>query len=227
MQLEKLRLRKTKLQVRLTFPQITQPRITLFTLAPNWFAMTTLFFPLLIAIILLEFVASTTVPFWPIPQSYSIGTGDSLQINQAFDFQLIDQGTDENSILANAFDRYKTLIGASHSAAGTLKTCTIQRTSTTLPKLVGADETYELNIDSSGNCSISAVNAWGVLRALETFTQVLLRDSSSNVVSIANSPIYVKDTNRYGHRGLLIDTARHYISVPMIYKVIDSLPMSK
>lgn len=41
------------------------------------------------------------------------------------------------------------------------------------------------------------------------------------------TPISIKDEPRYPWRGLLIDSARHYLSVPLLEKTIDSMAALK
>ena len=41
------------------------------------------------------------------------------------------------------------------------------------------------------------------------------------------APLSVSDSARYSHRGFLMDTARHYLSIGEIERMIDSLVMNK
>jgi hexosaminidase len=41
------------------------------------------------------------------------------------------------------------------------------------------------------------------------------------------TPISIKDEPRYPWRGLLIDSSRHYLSVPLLEKTIDSMAALK
>ena len=103
--------------------------------------------------------------------------------------------------------------------------------------LVASDESYSLTVDKSGNCAISSVTVWGALYGMETFSQLLVRQRSSSsssklagdvdLVYLGFRSIDIKDTPRFAHRGLLIDTARHFLPVVSIKSVIDSMPMNK
>jgi len=42
-----------------------------------------------------------------------------------------------------------------------------------------------------------------------------------------NTALFVSDSSRFSHRGLLIDSARHYLSLSQVRSVIDTLPMNK
>lgn len=186
-----------------------------------------MFLTLLLALAIIASVASAddSIPLWPIPSSVSIGVGNSVTLNSDFQFAL---GANFNNDLAMAaIDRYSALIGKSSSTSGSLHSCQLNVDSTTIPEIIGADETYTVSVSTEGSCEIQATNLWGLLRGLETFSQLLVRDTDANTVLLRNTPVSVKDTPRYGHRGVLIDTSRHYLSVDQIKRVIDSLPTNK
>lgn len=169
--------------------------------------------------------ADSTMPLWPIPSSVSIGAGNSVTLNKDFSFKL---ASNFNNVLAtSAIDRYSSLIGTSVSNTGTLHSCSLSVDSTVIPEIIGADETYTVSVSSDGACEIHAVNLWGLLHGLETFSQLLVRDTDASTVLLRHTPVSVKDSSRYRHRGILIDTSRHYISVEQIKRVIDSLPTNK
>jgi hexosaminidase len=44
---------------------------------------------------------------------------------------------------------------------------------------------------------------------------------------VSNAPLIISDYSRYSHRGMLIDTSRHYLSVNQIKRMIDTLPINK
>lgn len=54
-------------------------------------------------------------------------------------------------------------------------------------------------------------------------------ESSSDVFYIYcnNTSLYVSDSSRFSHRGLLLDSARHYLPLSQVRSVIDTLPMNK
>jgi hexosaminidase len=103
--------------------------------------------------------------------------------------------------------------------------------------LVTSDESYSLTVDKNGNCAISSATVWGTLYGMETFSQLLVRQLSSSsssklagdvdFVYLGFRSIDINDTPRFAHRGLLIDTARHFLPVASIKSLIDSMPMNK
>jgi len=82
--------------------------------------------------------------------------------------------------------------------------------------------------------SIPATNQWGAIRALESFSQLVLwtppltRGSvSNNTYIIAGSPVTITDSPRFQWRGLLIDTSRHYLTVSAILTTLDAMSYNK
>lgn len=100
---------------------------------------------------------------------------------------------------------------------------------------LGVDESYELNVPSGfgadgSRATLTASTAWGALRGLETFAQIVsfqtLFDGKSGHF-VYWTPMSVRDAPRYPWRGLLIDSARHYLSVPLLEKTIDTMAAMK
>ena len=86
-------------------------------------------------------------------------------------------------------------------------------------------EQYELKItEDSSTGALAATSIWGILRGLETFSQLLHPTSEDelqiNVTSISDFP-------RFAHRGILIDTSRHFMPMPKLLKVIDGMAFNK
>ena len=187
----------------------------------NNFFITTL----LLAIVLPKCFSS--LPFWPLPSSVDL----SGTIKQAIDGGFKFTANNNNPLVKRAIDRYMTLLNIPLSSTGNLKSCSISisDTSTSIP-IIGADESYSLNISEDGQkCTVDDANQWGVLHALVTFSQSCTREASGdvNTVIMNNLPLFIVDKARFIHRGLLIDTSRHYQSVGEIKRIIDSLPISK
>jgi len=81
------------------------------------------------------------------------------------------------------------------------------------------DESYLLKIDPA-EARITAATEWGVLRALATLAQLTAVGKTLPGVLIADSP-------RFVWRGLMIDAARHFISVPTILRTLDAMALVK
>ena len=169
-------------------------------------------------------------PFWPQPQEYSLGTA-TLVIDPNFSFKLNQQ----SEFLNQAIQRYEHLISSSASSSSfstdqVLTSCTVNVLTvhedeySTLQ--MDVDESYSLTITEDATCEISAPTVWGCLHAFETFTQLLLRDVNGPVYT-TYGPVSVTDNSRFTHRGVLIDTSRHYLPVDALKSFIETLPMNK
>jgi len=175
-------------------------------------------------LIALTGVAASTVPLWPLPSSYKLGT-TSFTLHGGFQFNIGKASS--NEIIDQAAARYLKLIRVPLKSVGEISVCDLKIESSAVLDIIGADESYTVQVTDEGVCTLSAKNTWGLLRAMETFTQLLNRDESEKVEDFQYAPALVQDTPRYGHRGILIDTARHYLSVTEIQRIIKSLPISK
>ncbi|XP_037074640.1 beta-hexosaminidase subunit beta-like [Pollicipes pollicipes] len=90
------------------------------------------------------------------------------------------------------------------------------------------DETYRVDVDAAdsgtGVAFVTADSLWGVLRGLETFTQLMFSNGEGGLyirqASIADRP-------RYSHRGVLLDTSRHYFRISTIKDFLDAMAMNK
>eukprot|EP00761_Pharyngomonas_kirbyi_P009500 gb/GECH01009516.1/.p1 GENE.gb/GECH01009516.1/~~gb/GECH01009516.1/.p1 ORF type:complete len:728 (+),score=173.26 gb/GECH01009516.1/:1-2184(+) len=101
------------------------------------------------------------------------------------------------------------------------------------------DESYQLYISSDDKqSSLTAKTIWGLLRGLETFSQLVVygqvsvgkeNDDSElkNGHFIYNLPINIVDQPRFYWRGLMIDTARHFLPFPFILHILNSMSFHK
>ncbi|KAM6975776.1 beta-hexosaminidase subunit beta isoform 2-T2 [Tautogolabrus adspersus] len=88
---------------------------------------------------------------------------------------------------------------------------------------VTSDESYELSVDQP-YAVLRAPKVWGALRGLETFSQLLFEDDygakSINATQISDFP-------RFAHRGILLDTSRHYLPIKVILANLETMAMNK
>ncbi|KAH8655471.1 N-acetylglucosaminidase [Xylariales sp. PMI_506] len=90
----------------------------------------------------------------------------------------------------------------------------------------GVDESYTLTItESSSTVAITAKTVWGALHAFTTFQQIVIWNGKCGF--IVEEPVTIKDSPNYAYRGVMIDTARNFISLGKIYEQIDGLALSK
>ncbi|XP_075977690.1 beta-hexosaminidase subunit beta-like [Anticarsia gemmatalis] len=85
------------------------------------------------------------------------------------------------------------------------------------------EERYMLNVSTVSTLNSDSI--WGILRGMETFVQLFYMSDDYRHIFINQTEI--EDYPRYRHRGLLIDTSRHYITVSNILKTLDAMEMNK
>ncbi len=90
-----------------------------------------------------------------------------------------------------------------------------------LPRL-GMDESYTLEVTPEG-AVLRAPEAWGVLRGLETFLQMVTPGSEGLRVPA----VVIEDAPRFPWRGLLLDSARHFMPVDVVERTLDGLAAVK
>nr|CDS33587.1 60S ribosomal protein L21 [Hymenolepis microstoma] len=86
------------------------------------------------------------------------------------------------------------------------------------------NESYSLMVDSDG-VKIIAKEVWGAIRALETFSQLLWCSPSGSSIFINRT--FINDFPTFSHRGLHLDTARHFISKRNILVNLEAMAFSK
>lgn len=94
------------------------------------------------------------------------------------------------------------------------------------PKDGAVDESYSFNVTEAGRASIRASSSTGVLRALETFTQLFFKHNSGFIYT-SQIPLTITDAPTYPHRGILLDVSRHWYEMDDLRRTIDGLAMAK
>ena len=90
--------------------------------------------------------------------------------------------------------------------------------SAAFPKL-DDDEAYTLQIDAI-EARVTAATEWGVLRGLATLAQLSASGGALPGVAISDAP-------RFAWRGLMVDVARHFISVATLLRTLDAMALVK
>lgn len=85
------------------------------------------------------------------------------------------------------------------------------------------NEAYNLTISNDPKLMSSSI--WGILLGLESFSQLFYISKEFNDIRINTTQI--EDYPRYSHRGLLLDTGRHFISMKNLLRTLDAMSMSK
>lgn len=94
------------------------------------------------------------------------------------------------------------------------------------------DESYRLNISTISNkinVEIASKTAFGTRHGLETLSQLMVKitDDNNRNGLVTVSQVEISDKPYYKHRGLLLDTARHFIPVDTILKIMDGMSVNK
>ncbi|KER27742.1 hypothetical protein T265_05296 [Opisthorchis viverrini] len=87
----------------------------------------------------------------------------------------------------------------------------------------GANESYAVCI-SNDTISIKSEEIWGTLHALETVAQLIRRNQDG--LRVIRGQV-ISDKPRFGFRGFLIDTSRHYLPLLTIFQFLDAMAMVK
>lgn len=87
---------------------------------------------------------------------------------------------------------------------------------------LGEDESYELQVTSSG-AQLDAATTLGVMRGLQTFLQLV----EVTPEGFAVPAVEIADQPRFQWRGLMIDSARHFMPVEAIKRNLDGMAAVK
>ncbi|XP_040197368.1 beta-hexosaminidase subunit beta-like isoform X1 [Rana temporaria] len=175
---------------------------------------------------------------WPLPQEVQISP-DFMFIPPA-DFSIVhgERSTagPECLVLQDAFRRYFNYIfgflrledvTAGKPRAGRLVQLQVIITSKDnechkYPN-IRSDESYKLSVNEDG-AVLQASQVWGAVRGLETFSQLVYKDSNGAFVI---NKTQITDFPRFAHRGLLLDTSRHYLPLKVILKTLEAMAFNK
>ncbi|XP_058058070.1 beta-hexosaminidase subunit beta-like [Anopheles bellator] len=92
-----------------------------------------------------------------------------------------------------------------------------------LPYL-GMDEEYSVTVNDY-SATISSFSVWGILRGLETFSQLVVLSDDGSTLRVNSTTI--SDGPRFSHRGLLVDTSRHFVDTRTLVKILDGMAYNK
>ncbi|EDV21084.1 uncharacterized protein TRIADDRAFT_30868 [Trichoplax adhaerens] len=187
----------------------------------------------LILLILVAYPAMCVV--WPMPQMMST-TSTVLTINsKKFTFQ----SSSKSDILHQAFERYMNIsfipLGKQiqpqlsesfnvTASSGSLTSLKVNVHSSKEELNLDSVENYTLTVTAKG-ATLDADEVWGALRGrLETFSQ-LVEPTESGMFQINETKVI--DFPRFKHRGMLVDTARHFLDMEVLYEHIDAMAYNK
>ncbi|KAJ2790073.1 Glucosamine-6-phosphate isomerase (Glucosamine-6-phosphate deaminase) (GNPDA) (GlcN6P deaminase), partial [Coemansia linderi] len=174
----------------------------------------------------------SALALWPIPRTLTQGTSNT----RADQFSISAEGK-SSPVIQNAIGRYLQIISDESFVApvdykrgtvktsGTLNSLVVSVKSTDETLDLNTDESYTLDIPVNGKASLKAQSPYGVVRGLETFSQLVTGNGYSK--AILNTPVHIEDSPVYPHRGLSFDTSRNFYSVKSILRILDAMSYNK
>lgn len=95
------------------------------------------------------------------------------------------------------------------------------------PLDLGVNESYELAVSIQGQMTVSAQTVWGALRGLETLSQLVEYNFTTDSYAIHEIPFRIQDSPSFPHRGLLVDSARHFLPPIRLKRTIEAMSFAK
>ena len=98
---------------------------------------------------------------------------------------------------------------------------------------VDTNESYVLSFGSRGasgsnGASLHAETVYGALHGLETFSQLTTRRLGHGCpIGINSSVIAIADEPRFRWRGLMLDSARHFLPLEALLSMLDAMSYNK
>lgn len=192
--------------------------------------------------------ASSAVLIWPLPQCHTVDPdAQALTVDPA-SFQFVAAGPGAGSaVLKTALARYRQIVFPDHAAAaaegglanrgGAAAVAATLRVLGSLTVAVGsASEELELHTSENYSLTIAAANGpgggsvpsgrlealtvFGALRGLESFSQMLYSNNTIAVQAVVDWP-------RFPFRGLMVDSARHFLPLPLLLANLDAMAYNK
>jgi hexosaminidase len=171
------------------------------------------------------------------PQQVSSADGLLSLDGAAFMFQYVgyhNGSSQAEDILEQAFVRYAEILFGSLSAAapikapaGSLASLHVNISNLDDELQLYTSENYTLRVAADGSPGmLTCVTVYGCLRGLETFSQLIVRPTPGQY-AVTGVPIAITDWPRFPHRGLLVDSSRHFLPLETIFSIIDALSYDK
>ncbi|XP_064488153.1 beta-hexosaminidase subunit alpha-like isoform X2 [Ornithodoros turicata] len=176
---------------------------------------------------------------WPKPQVLKTSARQYIIDSSTFKFRLASE-VSKCDILAEALKRYRQLFflpdcpsqrcqpdvdSWNSPPAETLTQLQIHMTTCEVQPHLNMDERYIIQLSASQpDARLVANTTWGILRGLETFSQLI---RTVNDTHFLISATYIEDFPRFPHRGLLIDSSRHFLPLRTIVQTLDAMAYNK
>jgi len=159
----------------------------------------------------------TEVPVWPLPQKLSCtGERSGTLLSSTLKINLPQTSGD---VVAQAAQRYETLLQAVGSASGSVTAVDVTLRNTAEDLTLDTDYSYSLSLQSSSPVlEVDAASPYGLGYALETLLQV--QEKGCDEVELQDAPAF-------RHRGLMVDTGRRFYPISLLESVLEGMSMYK
>lgn len=170
------------------------------------------------------------IPVWPLPSNAAPSAG-SVALDAA-NFTIVFDASD--AFLSTVTQRFREALFFSPTAAppsagaATLRTLTLTVADASVRQIQqGTDESYSLTFSADrSSAALSGATIFGVRHGLETFVQ--LSDCARTPGAVYSvQAMNMSDAPRFPFRGLLVDSARHWLPPAVLLQMMDSLAMNK
>jgi len=171
-------------------------------------------------------LSTTATALWPKPRLVTNGNVRVVLNPHSYGFKAVTQAIQ----LDEAFNRYKSIFfphatDPVPNPSDTELVVDVLDVTTTLA--MDVDESYVLDVHLDGSTIIAAKTVWGALHGLETMSQLVDFNFTTGQYSVSGLPVHIEDRPRFTHRGLLIDSGRHFEPVVHVKALLDSMSFAK
>ncbi|KAF3701833.1 Beta-hexosaminidase subunit beta [Channa argus] len=178
------------------------------------------------------------VSLWPLPQKAQISDVSFKLASSSF--RIVDDKDSAGTgcvLLQDAYKRYfEYIFGFAKKSGASRSRTTDQAELTELKVLITSrdsecdgfpsltsDESYKLIVNKR-SAVLTASKVWGALHGLETFSQLVYEDEYG-AKTINSTKIH--DFPRFAHRGILLDSSRHFLPIKVILANLETMAMNK
>ncbi|OTA18324.1 beta-N-acetylhexosaminidase [Xenorhabdus vietnamensis] len=165
------------------------------------------------------------LPLMPWPQQVSVQPGRLYNIDRQLN--IIITGDNMQDAISRWRKRVEAQTGwiltspeATVSSAPTIR-INIARKTASVPQ-PNSDESYQLVINPKG-VTLKAATRFGAMRGMETLLQLLQNDAKGTYFPLVN----INDNPRFSWRGVMLDSARHFLPVEAIKRQLDGMAAAK
>ncbi|MBI6549028.1 beta-N-acetylhexosaminidase [Xenorhabdus lircayensis] len=172
-------------------------------------------------------IAASTdhLPLMPWPQQVSVQQGRLYDIDRKLNITVT--GDDMQDAISRWRKRVEVQTGwilpPPNTSLPSVTTITINIAKKTSPiPQPNSDESYQLVIQPHG-VTLKAATRFGAMRGMETLLQLLQNDAKGTYLPLVN----ITDNPRFSWRGVMLDSARHFLPVEAIKRQLEGMAAAK